>query len=460
MNIHATFAKDRAAAVTHKQTLPADRPASQTGRIGVLVSNLGTPDATDYRSVRRYLAEFLSDQRVIELPKWKWYPILYGIVLNTRPQKTGANYETVWNRDKDESPMRTICNAQTDALAAALAGEPRISVEIGMRYGNPSIESAVGKLMAQGCDRIVFFPLYPQYSATTTATANDQLFRALMKLRHQPAVRTVPVYYDEPAYIEALARSVETHLAALVDVVEEADDPGLAPEARLEALVAALLEAYRDALAAAEAQRAERASRARERSYEGKLDTEERIAERDRTWDQRHVERTRSVAEQAEAVQQAEADRASAGRERIEREREVSSDVAQRSALIDERGRGLAEERIRAVEAEKRTREAHEQRMVQQSQENRMQAKERLDNTPKDQPRSFADLNRSKLAQDYPPGVTEESYTEGNKVIIRRVVVQGNRADEYSKVIAKWGTFYFKNGQSITEAIWARETED
>ena len=197
------------------QTHPADRPASQTGRIGVLVSNLGTPDATDYRSVRRYLAEFLSDERVIELPKWKWYPILYGIVLNTRPQKTGANYETVWNRDKDESPMRTICNAQTQALKDALAGEPRLSVEIGMRYGNPSIESALEKLMAQGCERIVFFPLYPQYSATTTATANDQLFRALMKVRHQPAVRTVPAYYDEPAYIDALAASIEEHLAGL-----------------------------------------------------------------------------------------------------------------------------------------------------------------------------------------------------------------------------------------------------
>ena len=197
------------------QTHPADRPASQTGRIGVLVSNLGTPDATDYRSVRRYLAEFLSDERVIELPKWKWYPILYGIVLNTRPQKTGANYETVWNRDKDESPMRTICNAQTQALSDALAGEPRISVEIGMRYGNPSIESALAKLMAQGCERIGFFPLYPQYAATTTATANDQLFRALMKVRHQPAVRTVPAYYDEPSYIEALAASIEDHLATL-----------------------------------------------------------------------------------------------------------------------------------------------------------------------------------------------------------------------------------------------------
>lgn len=192
----------------------ASQPARQ-GRIGVLLSNLGTPDATDYRSVRRYLAEFLSDERVIELPKWKWYPVLYGIVLNTRPQKTGANYETVWNRDKDESPMRTICNAQTEALKKALAGEPRLSVEIGMRYGNPSIESALGKLMAQGCERIVFLPLYPQYSATTTATANDQLFRALMKVRHQPAVRTLPAYYDEPVYIDALAASIEAHLGGL-----------------------------------------------------------------------------------------------------------------------------------------------------------------------------------------------------------------------------------------------------
>lgn len=219
MNIHATFAKDQAAAVTNNKTLSASQPsrqtASQTGRIGILLSNLGTPDATDYRSVRRYLAEFLSDQRVIELPKWKWYPVLYGIVLNTRPQKTGANYDTIWDRERNESPMRTICNAQTQAIADAFADEPRISVELGMRYGNPSIESALQKLMAQGCERIVFVPLYPQYSATTTATANDQLFRALMKVRHQPAVRTAPAYYDEPAYIDALAASVEEHLASL-----------------------------------------------------------------------------------------------------------------------------------------------------------------------------------------------------------------------------------------------------
>lgn len=201
--------------MTISPTLPADHPPLKTRRIGVLLSNLGTPDATDYRSVRRYLAEFLSDARVIELPKWKWYPILYGIVLNTRPQKTGANYRTIWNREKDESPMRTICNAQTAALAGRFADEPRIAVELGMRYGNPSIESALEKLTAQGCDRILFLPLYPQYSATTTATANDQLFRALMKLRHQPAVRTAPPYHDEPAYIEALAASIEDHLATL-----------------------------------------------------------------------------------------------------------------------------------------------------------------------------------------------------------------------------------------------------
>jgi ferrochelatase len=215
MNFHAPIDQNRASAVTLSPTLPAGHPPIKTGRIGVLLSNLGTPDAADTPSIRRYLAEFLSDARVIELPRWKWYPILYGIVLNTRPKKTGANYKTIWNIEKNESPMRTICNAQTDALARAFANEPRISVELGMRYGNPSIESAVERLMAQGCDRIVFLPLYPQYSATTTATANDQLFRTLMKLRNQPAVRTVPAYYDDTAYIEALASSIEDHLATL-----------------------------------------------------------------------------------------------------------------------------------------------------------------------------------------------------------------------------------------------------
>ena len=160
-------------------------------RVGVLLVNLGTPDGTDYRPMWRYLREFLSDPRVIELPRIVWYPILYGLVLTTRPQKSGANYARIWNREKDESPLRTFTRGQAEKLAAALADLPEVVVEWGMRYGNPSTASAVAAADAtQGCDRILTFPLYPQYSATTTATANDQLFRALMKMRDAPAVRT------------------------------------------------------------------------------------------------------------------------------------------------------------------------------------------------------------------------------------------------------------------------------
>lgn len=195
--------------------LPSGHPPVRQGRIGVLLANLGTPEATDYWTVRRYLAEFLSDYRVIELPKWKWYPILYGIILNIRPQKTGANYKTIWDRQRDESPLRTITRSQAEKLAAAFAGEPNVSVEWGMRYGTPSMASAVNRLREQGCDRILSVPLYPQYAASTTATANDQLFRALMDMRWMPSIRTLPPYHDDPAYIEALARSVEAHLATL-----------------------------------------------------------------------------------------------------------------------------------------------------------------------------------------------------------------------------------------------------
>lgn len=199
---------------TAKPALTKVAPAGK-GRIGVLLTNLGTPDATDYRSVRRYLAEFLSDARVIEIPKWKWYPILYGIVLNTRPQKTGANYETIWNREKNESPLRTITRNQVEKLAAAFADEPNVVVDYAMRYGNPSLATGIDRLIKQGCDRILNVPLYPQYSATTTGTANDQFYRALMELRNMPSVRTLPPYYDEPDFIEALAQSIESHLATL-----------------------------------------------------------------------------------------------------------------------------------------------------------------------------------------------------------------------------------------------------
>lgn len=194
---------------------PPNHPAVKPRNVGVLLINLGTPDGTDYASMWRYLREFLSDPRVIELPRPVWYPILYGIVLNTRPSKSGANYRKIWNTERDESPLRTITRAQTERLAERLSDLSQVRVDWGMRYGNPSIKSAVNRLAAQGCDRIVAFPLYPQYSATTTATANDQLYRALMKMRWQPTVRSIPAYYDEPVYIEALARSIETHLAGL-----------------------------------------------------------------------------------------------------------------------------------------------------------------------------------------------------------------------------------------------------
>lgn len=195
--------------------LPAGHPPVRKGRIGVLLVNLGTPDGTDYGSVRRYLKEFLSDRRVIEIPPLVWQPILNLFILTTRPQKTGANYRKIWNTELDESPLRTFTRGQAEKLAAKLAGHPDISVEWGMRYGNPSTASALDRLIAEGCDRILTFPLYPQYSATTTATANDQLFRALMKIRNAPAVRTVPPYHDEPVYIDALAQSLLGHLAAL-----------------------------------------------------------------------------------------------------------------------------------------------------------------------------------------------------------------------------------------------------
>ncbi|ANT53426.1 ferrochelatase [Mesorhizobium amorphae] len=194
---------------------PADHAPLKAGKIGVMLINLGTPDGTDFKPMWRYLREFLSDPRVIELNKAIWYPILYGLVLTTRPKKSGANYARIWNREKNESPLRTYTRAQAEKLGQALGDLPEIVVDWAMRYGNPSTASVAQRLVEQGCDRILSFPLYPQYSATTTATANDQLFRALMKMRAAPAIRSVPPYYAEPVYIDALARSIERHLATL-----------------------------------------------------------------------------------------------------------------------------------------------------------------------------------------------------------------------------------------------------
>lgn len=193
-----------------------DHPKLPKQKIGVLLSNLGTPDATDYWSMRRYLNEFLSDQRVIDYPKWKWQPILQGIVLTFRPSKSGAAYRSIWNNEANESPLMTITKEQTAAIKAALSEEfgDEVMVDFCMRYGNPSTKSKVQKLVSEGCSKILFFPLYPQYAGATVATANDEFFRALMEENWQPATRTVPPYFDDPAYIDALAQSVERAYAA------------------------------------------------------------------------------------------------------------------------------------------------------------------------------------------------------------------------------------------------------
>ncbi|MEZ5842723.1 MAG: ferrochelatase [Hyphomicrobiaceae bacterium] len=195
---------------------PPQHPRISTGRVGVLLVNLGTPDGTDYWSMRRYLAEFLSDRRVIEWSRFYWYPILYGIVLQRRPQRVGKAYAEIWNKERDESWLRTYTRNQSSLLAGRIADlGPRLMVDWAMRYGTPSIPERLAALKNAGCERIVWFPLYPQYAAATTATVNDKAFEALMKMRWQPAVRTVPPYHDDPAYIDALARSIEQYLAGL-----------------------------------------------------------------------------------------------------------------------------------------------------------------------------------------------------------------------------------------------------
>jgi ferrochelatase len=196
-------------------SLPSDHPKVEAGGIGVLLVNLGTPDGTTYWPMRRYLREFLSDKRVIEWPRIAWYPILYGIVLNTRPKKSGAAYAAIWNTKNDESPLRTFTRSQADKLAADLAGEDDVIVDWAMRYGQPPITERLEHLRAQGCERILIFPLYPQYAAATTATVNDKAFETLQAMRWQPAIRTVPPYFDEPVYIDALAESIEAHLESL-----------------------------------------------------------------------------------------------------------------------------------------------------------------------------------------------------------------------------------------------------
>jgi len=191
--------------------IPSDHPDIPSSKVGILLVNLGTPDAPDAPSVKIYLREFLSDPRVVEIPALVWQPILRGIILNTRPEKSARAYREVWT--EEGSPLAVITASQAKALGKAFAG--RATVDWAMRYGNPGIAGKLDALKAAGCERILLAPLYPQYCAATTATANDAAFAALATMRWQPALRTLPPYHDDPLYIGALKADLERQLKAL-----------------------------------------------------------------------------------------------------------------------------------------------------------------------------------------------------------------------------------------------------
>ena len=198
--------------------LPAGHPAARVGQVGVLIVNLGTPDATDYWSMRRYLKEFLSDRRVIETPRWLWWPILNLIILSRRPTAKGKDYDSIWNKELNEGPLKTITAAQGRKLQERLTLKPTarpVRVDWAMRYGKPSISSRLHALQEAGCDRILLVPLYPQYCAATSATVADKAFDALKTMRWQPTLRVASPYFDDPAYIDALAASTRASLAKL-----------------------------------------------------------------------------------------------------------------------------------------------------------------------------------------------------------------------------------------------------
>lgn len=194
---------------------PKPASSARPQRVGVLLVNLGTPDTADARGVRVYLKEFLSDPRVIEDQGLAWKLILNGIILRVRPARKARDYQKIWNTERNESPLKTITRSQAEKLADAIADHDHVVVDWAMRYGNPSIRSRIDALAAQGCDRILVVPLYPQYSAATSATVSDEVFRALADMRAQPTLRVSPPYYDDPDYIEALAVSIKAHLVTL-----------------------------------------------------------------------------------------------------------------------------------------------------------------------------------------------------------------------------------------------------
>ena len=193
------------------QQLPGNHPPVSSGRVGLLLVNLGTPDAPDAQSVRRYLKQFLSDPRVVEIPALIWQPILRGIILTTRPRKSAHAYAQVWT--EEGSPLAVITRKQADGLQQLLGGG--VQVDWAMRYGQPAIADRLKALHANGCERILVAPLYPQYSGATTATVADEVGRALADMRWQPALRTLPPYHDDPAYIDALASDIGGQIDAL-----------------------------------------------------------------------------------------------------------------------------------------------------------------------------------------------------------------------------------------------------
>jgi len=196
---------------------PSDHPKIPAPKVGILLANLGTPDAYDYWSMRRYLNEFLSDKRVIDYSDLFWQPLLQLVILTKRPFTSGAAYKSIWNEEANESPLMTITKQQTTKITEAMTERygDQVMVDFCMRYGNPSTKSKLRKMVEAGCTKILFFPLYPQYAGATSATANDQFFRALMEEKWQPSARTVPPYFDHPTYIEALAQSIERAYAKM-----------------------------------------------------------------------------------------------------------------------------------------------------------------------------------------------------------------------------------------------------
>ena len=198
-------------------TLPIDHPPVATPKVGVLLVNLGTPDAPTTSAVKRYLKQFLSDRRVVEIPPLLWQPILRGIILNTRPQKSAQAYAKVWT--EKGSPLAFFTAGQAEALQVRMEGIA--DVRYAMRYGNPSVADQLAAMKAAGCNRILIAPLYPQYSGATTGTVLDEAYATLTAMRWHPAIRTLPAYHDDARYIGALKSSIEASLAKL-DFVPDA----------------------------------------------------------------------------------------------------------------------------------------------------------------------------------------------------------------------------------------------